>query len=1099
MPIMTQSFKSFDNSSATGEPASYMVITREQFENLVNERLKTTVTYDLIIIGKQPWDTFPESVRKNIVDRVIRGTGLLYVSPPGADNDSTANLTDDPAARDMILAGIPLSSIPRLRNIPREKLLRTGVLGKGRVAILDYQEQFISPPDRYNSPESLTPALGDDIVFYDYYHSLLAKTCLWCAGRESEVSLTGLPDDLSIPRDKLPGTQLRIHINGRPPAGKLSARWVVRNQANSLDYEYTSELAGSDIILTFPRIPAGRKMLDVWLLSKNQTVTWMSTPLSITSPVTITGVALTKNFYTRNEPVTGHVTLSDTAGPGYEVVMEAEDSYGRKVASLRTKPINNTADFSLPVANPLAVAFTLRVRLEKSSEILDRAEVPFFINMTDFKELSGDFTFSIWAGVQPDSRSGKIYLDQFAASGADILYNTWSLYDDVQKTREAAQELAWSHLKMGLFASHVVLDWQHNPTVTGADGPEIKDCPLSLPLSEQSKTGRFVQLAKVAEGAAPIGPAYYDIGGESAISYTSTDVCFCRYCEDSFRRYLQNVYPDIKTLNAEWGTDYRDWSEVKPVTLKDAYRLNRYPQWMDHRLHMDRLFADFHSAMIGTIRGQDKTAQVGIHGPFYPSRSCAGFTFYRMLPGFHYFCLYTTDVSFIHETKAVQSFMPPESIVSGWFGCYQNQTNEGRMRYFPWHMLCIGGNSVSWWTGLVGEWLGGPAGFSPDYLPLRHLRQACEEIREIKSGVGKLLIASRRQAHPIGVYYSTSCLHASTFSMKETTWESSLSDIMTLLQDAAYDSLFVSPDDIRDGKLNDLKVLILPFSQAISIQESETMKEFVRRGGVLVADFSPGIMDEHGKMLERSSLAEVFGHFERLTVNQYGQGKGIYLGDYVKGYYQKRKDGNGKGICSGIVRLVEETSGVHPFARISNPDGSLRQDIETSLFRNGNSLYLILVRIPSDVSLTSEPDTFQVKLPASYTVYDTRMRKCLGLTDEFETILPAGRAKIYSLLPSPVRNVTLRMAKKEYERGDVVDYTASVSGENLAGCGLVMRIEVYAPDGSLLPHYCRNIAYDNTVCRGTIPLCLSEQKGTYRVLARDVASGLEKTATFGVR
>ena len=55
------------------------------------------------------------------------------------------------------------------------------------------------------------------------------------------------------------------------------------------------------------------------------------------------------------------------------------------------------------------------------------------------------------------------------------------------------------------------------------------------------------------------------------------------------------------------------------------------------------------------------------------------------------------------------------------------------------------------------------------------------------------------------------------------------------------------------------KLLILPRAQALSPEELRAIKQFVNRGGVVLADLRPGVSDEHCKPYGKGALDGVFG------------------------------------------------------------------------------------------------------------------------------------------------------------------------------------------------------------------------------------------------
>jgi len=669
-------------------------------------------------------------------------------------------------------------------------------------------------------------------------------------------------------------------------------------------------------------------------------------------------------------------------------------------------------------------------------------------------------------------------------------------------------------LKSAPYATRIFLvsnQHAHLKPVKGKDGLEIRNCHLSESFEELKETGMFKHLQDTARAYSPLGPAYYSLGDENALGYPYFDVCFCEKCQDAFRKYLKSIYNSLDALNKEWNTNYKRWEEVKPITLINAYKLKRYPQWLDHRLFMDKSFGDYHISCVKAIKEIDKKAKVGLEGAVYPYRTGTGFNWYQMLPHFHFFGPYRNPI----ETHAALSFLPSNSIICAWFGSYRGETHEQYMRYFPWAILFEGMNACAWWpSGVTGsKGLGGAAAYTPDYTPLLHFKQACEEIKEIKSGIGKLLISSERVISPIGVYYSNSCLHASTIRPKETIWENSLLDFNYILRDCGYEYKYLSPGDIMNNKLKNFKVLILPYSQAISLKEVKKIKDFVRNGGILIADFVPGIMDEHGKILKENSLLDVFGKFSRLNIHPYGKGMAVYLLDYTKGYKDKRKKGRGKGICSGFKRIIQELAKIEPFAEVENQEGNIRQDIDVSLFKNGRSFYLTTIRNVSSTSSvkTSGPEggtvggavesgdspLVKIKLPHSFYIYDVRENKFLGHTDEFKTSLLPSQAKVFALLPSKIDKIEIKLNKKEYKKGEEIKFSVNISPRKIKNS--VVRIKIISPDGKIIPYYCQNLIYKNNKLNGIIPLSLNEISGTYKIIAEEIVSGLKVKRNFNIK
>jgi len=1121
-PLMTAGYADFGPYDGKGEKG-YAATAPEEFRAAVDRVLNPDRAYETIIIGKMKWYACPAPVTEELLRRVRAGTGLVYVGPWGRlpdDLEGAVSADHDGVAR--VRRGLPsFAHAPRLDTGTDAPQVLTGTLGKGRVVVVDYGEddQTVEPRQWGLMLECLTPFASDDPLYYDYWHSLLARAALWTAKLTFTVRITGLPEaGIVAAQEQTDGTTLRLTLKGDLPRHQpCFVHWVIRDRRGIVEHMQTAPCSAAPFKLALPFLKAGEKVLDVWLRDGHaQVLDWASTSVSVRAAAGINALVLNRDILRPDDALAGSVRLTAALGAGDRVRLEVRDTLRRLVAATEAKPAGNReCSFSLSVPHPLTRAYTALAQLVRGDRVIDEAAQRFFINTTDFSEIVRDFTFHIWDGPRPQCRSTRTWLTEFARLGIDTVYVAPALFTKPEVSAQVARMLAEADLMAAPYATRIMLAssrYLHTKPVEGPDGPELNRTQrlLAKTLDELRTLGNVRRLEELATAYGPLGPAYYSLGDENALCLPPyRDVCFSAEVRQSFQEYLQTLYPDLAALNAEWGTDFESWDAVKAIALKDAAAKDQIPRWIDHRMHMDRLFTQLHARCTQTIRDIDPVAKVGIEGIVYPSSSFTGFNLYEMLPTMEFFSPY----NHLPEIHAF-GFLPGESMRGTWFGSYQGAT-EAQVRYLPWHMLFEGANSISWWHSRLGgsAGLGGLAGFCPDLGPQPLLAHAAEEVLEIKAGIGKLLLAGERVVPPIAVYYSNACLHASTARPVETTWEHSLIDIHYVLRDAGFEYGFLAPPHLLSRQLRNAKVLILPYSQAIADAEVKLIAEFVQNGGLLVADFAPATMTGHGKARGGSALQEVFGKFERLHVQRLGKGHAVYLADYVKGYHTRRKKGLARGVCDGVVRLLRDLAGLQPFARVTDPAGNTRQDIEISQFRHGDARYLALLRVLSGSSKGQAqaagpegeiaggssgggPDV-AIALPTPAHVYAVRTGEYLGRTAKIATRFAPAEARLYALLPARVEALQMVVARETYRPGESVVLTGSLAPNALATCGAVVRIEALH-NGVPLPHYTAKVEFRGKFTH-TIPLALNEAPGTYTVRATDVASSKCGQATFEVR
>jgi hypothetical protein len=299
----------------------------------------------------------------------------------------------------------------------------------------------------------------------------------------------------------------------------------------------------------------------------------------------------------------------------------------------------------------------------------------------------------------------------------------------------------------------------------------------------------------------------------------------------------------------------------------------------------------------------------------------------------------------------------------------------------------------------------------------------------------------------------------------------------------------------------------------MSAREVEAIKAFVRDGGLLIADFAPAIMDEHGKLLDNSPLLAVFGEFKRLETRTFGKGKAVYLADYVKGYSTQRSRGLSRGACDGMTRVLTELAGVTPFASIKDEAGNTRQDISISKFQHGGASYYTLLRMYAAQGAEranagaegqraagqqgTTSSQVRLTLPTKGYLYEVRDGADLGVRDTVEAEFAPGEARIYAQLPAKIDDVRLRLDKAQYRPGEEVSITGTLLPVALKDCGLVARLTVRRGEHAL-PYYAANLLFTNGAIAYRLPLALNEAPGEYTVTIREIVSGREAVQTFRV-
>ncbi|MDD5729383.1 MAG: beta-galactosidase trimerization domain-containing protein, partial [Victivallales bacterium] len=437
-----------------------------------------------------------------------------------------------------------------------------------------------------------------------------------------------------------------------------------------------------------------------------------------------------------------------------------------------------------------------------------------------------------------------------------------------------------------------------------------------------------------------------------------------------------------------------------------------------------------------------------------------------------------------------RSFASGGNHLSGlWMGSYSQQKPYNR--FIPWLSLFHGMRGIWWWTGAAGSFV---TALTPDFTPLPYFTLACDEIREIKRGIGKLILNGKRNDDGIAILYSSACEYASKLDSTLTTEHESQVTFMRALEDLGLQYNFIADEQLAQGRLEDkhYRLLILPYSQALSDPEVKAVRRFARNGGLVVADYAPGVMDKHCKKLPESALSDLFGTGAKgIVTRQYGAGKGILLGGIFKRYFTYKT--NARKQFGEVLRA----NGIVPLVSTGALGGGDPGPMETAVFTDGRCRYICLLRgvlleesivNPSD-GAGSKDGKLVIALPDIGHVYDVRNGKYYGKTRQITTAMELGEAKVIALLPYEINGVSLETDRKQYLPGATVRYKVKVSVTPGSPERHVVRCELLAPDGRPVRWFGENLAVNGGECSGKLSLALNEQPGRWKFRATEIVSG----------
>ena len=247
------------------------------------------------------------------------------------------------------------------------------------------------------------------------------------------------------------------------------------------------------------------------------------------------------------------------------------------------------------------------------------------------------------------------------------------------------------------------------------------------------------------------------------------------------------------------------------------------------------------------------------------------------------------------------------------------------------------------------------------------------------------------------------------------------------------------------------------------------------------------------------------GNSDAAIVNHTGSGWTIYLNTVWDQYPKQRAAKFGGAAYRELVHAILNKAGIKPPVEVTSPDGQPITQAQIARYKFGDVEIVAIVKenvaiagaVGQDgVTTYNDANLGQVakqdliiKLPRKAYVTDVRTGQKLGLTDVVHSSILIGDALILAL--SPEENDLKLEGAVSAHPGDHVSFNLLSTTPATA----LVRCHVYAPDGSRLPIYSKNVLVQQGRGSFTLPFALNDAEGRYVIRATDVVTGatIEKT------
>ena len=741
--------------------------------------------------------------------------------------------------------------------------------GKGRVVALSYVEEGFTP-------QSANPT--ETKIYWDYWeyqYSLLARSILWAANRPISVSIKSLDassNALSLSLSSSAAQPVKIEVSGKNEFGQtLGSTTITKSLAAGSN---TIEIPASSF-QTEVGWPGGRQIFNVIIrdAANGSTLNWGSATFVSAKRAMMTSVKPGVDVYKRGETLSAVLRASGNLS-GLQIRMNVSDDLGRFLGTV-SAPARGERTFTFSLKDFLGKFAVVSGELvDERGAIVDQVQAKPVMVVQDVRRIKEYTALVSFGGTKHYLQDAQMRMVRGASAdtgftwGGDvdnslnIPRGTFGVYwyDRGPTTPDAMERAIADYKKTGDFEALGYLTKKELYKRTGDKQflrrtPSFNDPKVLQDLSDIVRAS--------ARNKARYNMDYYFVGDEGSLtSYgDAVDFDWSPHTLEDFRAWLKQEYGTLDALNKEWRTTFKDWSAVVPFTTEEAKKSRNFAPWADHRTFMEITFArTYQAARDAAIEG-DRDAHIAVSGT-QATNAYNGADWSRLDQVIDDFLSYDGG----NQWDMHRSFAKPNAMIGFWTG-------------YGSHGLAVQ-NAI--WTAAIHNvlhpnifWM--YSFLNPDMTYSASARDMGRAFTSLRSeGVGKLLMESTRQQDGIALYYSMPSIHAASilgYHQRSSDDDDEVTDKARMsftanrdgwvrtIKDLGLQFDFISSEQVTKGEIpNDkYKVLILPLSLALSTAEVLNIETFVSRGGVVIADAAPGLMDEHCAWQQTDAVSKLFG------------------------------------------------------------------------------------------------------------------------------------------------------------------------------------------------------------------------------------------------
>jgi hypothetical protein len=1046
---------------------------------------KTQSQYDAIVLANVDFDMLPLEAQYKILQQVSQGAGLLMVYPGKLDNPKMlAHPTQDWKE---VLQMIDPATLPgQAREMAANKLLQTYSFGKGRIATINYPLTSSAVGGGLGLTAYADYSPSDWKSHYENNMAFAARAVQWTAGRNIAASIIPM-----CPAQIKAGVKVLLPLQIKNvSAGKVLLR--LRDNWNAVQWKSSANIQqGKIIAVQLPAMESGTHFLDVRLEQNGKISSFGVFRCNVISPLGTMQVTTNKNSYERGENVAGKVLLEHGLNQNSTLQLRLEDLPYRKIWQEKTIKLSrgaNAVNFNFPDVNMPTIAGTIVAQIWQDGKPLAKVEQTAYFPNRQRKIFPNILWDSVPAYLTPiyakqivDNLGGSAGLTHPAGDGS------------------VARRMGLMNQQFVVYASRIGLS-------AGPQGQTYNNNWLSMTKDEidQATAGDGSiynpavrafwkkNIARRIKGVPQTGPLVYSLGDENNFSY---DAGYSPADIVEFKNFLRQRYGTIEKLNQERGTHFANFDAVPDYSPKELRDQQLFAAWYDHRSFMEKEYADVHHFLAQIIKQIDPHAQVGAEG------SVPG-NLEETLHGMDFWGPYSDAVM----NELLRS-IGGDKLRTLWWGYGATTVGTDGFPYQLWRPLLQGivNGSAFYSSALESSGL-----LSVDISYAKYFQKLMPQLNSLQNGQAQTLIKTPLRNDGIAILWSHASYSASFMDDRFFKPTDSADAFMKFCYRKGLNFDFVTSKMAENGALKPYKVLFLFGASALSEGEGKAINDFTARGGVVIADINPGILNGYLRPLPKSTFAELFNapqlnwqpKLQLRPVNIKARVREKYFSFAASQAFQAPETPlfSSRKIGKGLAVLLNFNLGT------AQNTASPPQSFETFLLQllslgnvkpaitvSGLSPDQLVVRVRQNANgqvigiLANQENvgkTMTLHLPKAGWVYEVN-KGLIGHSAELQLKMDIP-FKVYCVFVTKQSPPLLKIDKSQISGGQSVHLdTAQLKPEG------IYRVDVFAPNGKILRRRTHVFTTQNPGNVNKISFAYNDLPGRYRVVLTDVRTGLQ--------